>query len=119
MPKRTLEQLQRTVQESPSEYPWQAVVRTVLAEPVDDQKLVQQGLQAQRDWILRGGRERPAPPVGQRAKGLLARLVAQLIVCTIGTLLVIGALLLVKYRWPEWDIYRVLGWIQDLAQRLR
>ena len=113
--KRTMEQLQRTVQQSPTEFPWQVVTQAVLAEPVDPQKLVQQGLQAQRDWIVRGGRERPAPPLSQRAKGLLARFVAQLIFCSIWALVVVVLLLLLKYKLPDFDIYRILGWFTDLT----
>ena len=67
--RRTMEQLQRTVQQSPAEYPWQVVTQAVLAEPVDAQRLVQQGLQAQRDWIVRGGREVPQRPLAHKAKG--------------------------------------------------
>jgi hypothetical protein len=119
VPRRTMEQLQRTVQQSPDEYPWRIVTQAVLAEPVDPQRLVQQGLQAQRDWILRGGRERPAPPAAQRAKGFVARLLAQTIVCAIWTVVVVVLLLLLKYKLPGFDIYRLLAWIQQQAGTLR
>lgn len=119
VPKRTMEQLQRTVQQSPSEYPWQAVTQAVLAEPVEPQRLVQQGLQAQRDWILRGGREKPPPPIAQRTKGFVARLCAQLVFGLIYALVVVVALLLLKYKMPDFDIYRLLTWCQDLFGRLR
>ncbi|MBE7504651.1 MAG: hypothetical protein HS113_31030 [Verrucomicrobiales bacterium] len=112
--KRTMEQLQRTVQQSPSEFPWQVVTQAVLAEPVDAQKLVQQGLQAQRDWIVRGGRERPATPLGQRTKGFVARLVAQLIFGVIFAAVVVAALLLLKHKLDWFDIYRVLDWFRGL-----
>ena len=79
VPKKTLEQLQRTVQQSAAEFPWQIVTQAVLAEPIEPQRLVQQGLQAQRDWILRGGRETPGRPLSVQAKGLVAKLLAQLI----------------------------------------
>lgn len=119
VPKRTMEQLQRTVQQSAGEYPWRVVTQAVLAEPVDEHALVQQGLKAQRDWIVRGGRERPAPPVSQRAKRFVARLVAQTIFCAVWTLVVIAVLLLLKHKLPEVDIYRLLGWIEDLLARFR
>ncbi|MBX3461721.1 MAG: hypothetical protein KF830_01005 [Planctomycetes bacterium] len=119
VPRRTLEQLQRTVQQTPAEYPWQIVTQAVLAEPVDPQRLVQQGLEAQRDWIVRGGRERPAAPVGQRAKGLLARFVAQAIFGLIWTVVVVAGLLLLKHKLPELDIYRLLVWFEGLVERLR
>lgn len=117
VPKRTMDQLQRTLQQSPAEYPWQTVTQTVLAEPVDNERLVQQGLQAQRDWIVRGGREKPGPSLGRRTKGFFARLIAQLVFGVIFTLVVISALLLLKYKMPEFDIYRALTWIQDLLAR--
>ncbi len=117
--KRTMEQLQRTVQQSPTEYPWRVVTQAVLAEPVDAQRLVQQGLQAQRDWILRGGREKPAMPLGRRAKGFFARLCAQAIFGLIFTVVVIAALLLLKHKLPDFDIYRLLTWCQDLFAQAR
>lgn len=109
--KRTMEQLKRTIDQSPAEYPWQAVTQAVLAEPVEPQRLVQQGLQAQRDWIVRGGRETPSRPLAQQAKGLLAKVVAQLIFLGIYTGIVVVALLALKYRFPGFDIYRVLAWL--------
>lgn len=112
--RRSLDQLRRTVQQSPSEYPWQAVTQAILAEPADPQRLVQQGLAAQRDWILRGGRETPGPSLGRRAKGLVARLVAELIFFLLVSVVVVGALMLCKHKWPEVDIYRLLAWLQGL-----
>ena len=114
VPKRTLEQLRKAVQESQAEYPWQVVTQAVLAEPVDDQRLVQQGLVAQRDWILRGGRETPGPSLSRRAKGLVARIVAELIFFVVMSVVVVGALMLCKHKWPEIDIYRLLAWLQSL-----
>lgn len=112
--KRTMEQLQRTVQQTPTEFPWQVVTQAVLAEPVDAQRLVQQGLQAQRDWILRGGREAPGRPLSYKAKSLLARICAQLIFVAIYTVVVVVALLLLKHKLPDFDIYRILTWVQGL-----
>ena len=111
--RRTLEQLKRTVQASPAEFPWQVVTQAVLANPTDAQQVVQAALVAQRDWILRGGRETPRP-LGRRAKGLLAKFCAQLIVLGVTAFVVVLALLLLKHRFPEFDIYRVLTWVQDL-----
>ena len=112
--KRTLDQLRQTVQASPSEYPWQVVTQAVLAETVDPQRLVQQGLVAQRDWILRGGRETPGPSLGRRGKGFLARICAELIFFVVMSVVVVGALMLCKHKWPEVDIYRLLAWLQGL-----
>ena len=111
--RRTLEQLKRTVQASPAEFPWQVVTQAVLAAKPDEQQVVQAALVAQRDWILRGGRETPKP-LGRRAKGLVAKLCAQLMVLGVAALITIIALLVLKYRFPDFDIYRVLTWIQDL-----
>ena len=111
--KRTLEQLQRTVEQSPAEYPWQIVTQAVLAEPVEPQRLVQQGLQAQRDWIVRGGRETPSRPLAQQAKGFLAKLVAQAIFAALFAVVMLVILLLAKYRF-DFDIYRILDWFRSL-----
>lgn len=119
VPKKTMEQLQRTVQQSPAEYPWQAITQAVLAEPVEPQKLVQQGLQAQRDWILRGGREKPGPSLGRRTKGFLARLCAQAIFALLFAVVLIAVLVLVQYKKPELDIYRIVPWVQSLLGTAR
>lgn len=119
VPKKTMDQLQRAVQQSAAEFPWQVVTQAVLAEPVDPQKLVQQGLQAQRDWILRGGRETPARPLSVKAKGLLAKLLAQLIFLSIFTVVLVVALLLLKHKLPWFDVYRLLEWAYDLVPSFR
>jgi hypothetical protein len=111
--KRTLEQLRRTVQQSPAEYPWQVVTQVVLAEPIEPQRLVQQGLTAQRDWILRGGRETPGPGIAHRTKGLVARICAQLIFGAIYTVVIVVLLLMLKFKMPGFDIYRILTWGQQ------
>jgi hypothetical protein len=86
----------------------------VLAEPADPQQLVQKGLRAQRDWIVRGGREVPRPGVGHRAKGLLARICAQVIFFAIYSAAVLILLLLLKHKVPGLDIYRILDWGKGL-----
>ena len=111
--KRTMEQLRRTLEASPSEFPWQVVTQALLAEPVDEQRLVQQALVAQRDWIVRGGRETPRPGLGHRTKGFFARLCAQLIFGAIYAVVIVVLLLLLKHLRPELDIYRPLAWIQQ------
>ena len=112
--KGTMQQLRKTLDASPAEFPWQVVTQAILAEPVDQQRLVQQGLAAQRDWILRGGRTVPGPTLTRRAKGLLARLCAQLIFGLLYALVIIAGLLVLKYKLPEFDIYRILTWILEL-----
>jgi hypothetical protein len=90
----------------------------VLAEPVDQQQLVQQGLKAQRDWILRGGREAPAKPVAVRAKTLVAKLLAQLITFAMCSAVLLVLLLALKHKWPEADIYRPLAWLYEQFPKL-
>jgi hypothetical protein len=116
--RRTLETLKSSVQAATGEYPWQLVTRTVLAQKADEQKVVQSALVAQRDWVLRGGRETPRS-LSMATKGLVARLVAQLIIFTVTAAVVVAALLLLKYRYPEFDIYRILTAIQDLLGKLK
>jgi hypothetical protein len=118
VPRATMQALQRTLTQSPSEYPWQVVTRAVLAEPIADQQLVQQGLRAQRDWILRGGREVPPKPLGTRAKTLLARLLAQLLTFGMCSALLLVLLLALKHKWPDADIYRALGWLYEQFPKL-
>jgi hypothetical protein len=112
VPKRTMDQLRRTLQQSPSEFPWQVVTQAVLAEPVDEQKLLQQGLAAQRDWILRGGRETPGPGLVHHTKSFFAKVVAQLIFAALFAIVLVTILILLKYKMPEFDIYRVLDWFR-------
>ena len=106
-------QLRVTVESEAGEYPWQSVTQSVLSEEVDPQRLVQQGLAAQRDWILRGGRVAKGPSVTRRAKGLLARLVAQLIIAALFTAMVLVALVILQIK-LGWDLYAVWPWIQSL-----
>ena len=113
VPKTRMEQLRRTVEQSPADYPWQVVTQAILAEDVDEQRLVQQALAAQRDWILRGGRTAKGPSLRHRTKGLFARLLAQLIFATIFAAVLVLGLLLLKYK-ADFDIYRILVWAQEL-----
>jgi hypothetical protein len=119
VPRRLLEQLQRTVQQSTAEYPWQVVTQAILAEPVSPQQLVQQGLQAQRDWISRGGRETPGKPIGQRAKGFLARLLAQLLFLCLLVVVLYAGVLLVKHKLPALDLFAPLEWLYATFPQLR
>ena len=113
VPKPKMEQLRRTVEQNPSEYPWQVVTQAIVADDVDPQRLVQQGLAAQRDWILRGGRTTRGPSVARRTKGLVARIVAQAVFGLCYALVIVAALLLLKHKLPAFDIYRILTWFQQ------
>ena len=112
--KQKMERLRRTVEQSTAEFPWQIVTQAVLAEEVDPQRLVQQGLAAQRDWILRGGRTAKGPSITHRTKGFVARLTAQLIFFVIFLVVIVAALLVLKFKLPDFDIYRILTWIEGL-----
>lgn len=113
--KARMEQLRRTVEQAPNEYPWQVVVQAILEEDVDQQRLVQQGLTAQRDWILRGGRTTRGPSLTRRAKGLLARLMAQLIFAVIFAIVLIAGLIVVQMQWEWLDIYAIVPWFRELV----
>lgn len=109
--KRTFEHLRQTLPQSSD--PRAALHAAVLAEPVDEKLLLGKALNVQREWIARGGRWR-GPSFGFRAKSLLARLCAQLIVTLLYLLLFVAALLALKYRDPDWDLYRLLTWGREL-----
>ncbi len=113
IPRKTMEALKRTVLASPAEYPWQVVNQVVLAEPVEANELAQKGLKAQRDWLLRGGREAPGKPLSVHAKTLVAKLLVQLIFLVIYTGVVVVMLLLLKHKWPSLDIYGLLRWAYE------
>jgi len=109
--KRVLEQLRQSLPQS--EDPRAALHAAVLAEPVDEKQLLGKALAVQREWIARGGRWR-GPSFGFRAKSLLARLCAQLVVTLLYLLLFVAALLALKYRDADWDLYRLLTWGREL-----
>jgi hypothetical protein len=119
VPKSTIAQLQRLLRDNVGDVPWREMTRRILAEPADHQRLVQQGLAAQRDWIWRGGRETPGPSVGRRAKGCLARLVAQAIFLSIWAVLIVLALLALRHRFPDFQIYWLLDWLYEQFPQLR
>jgi hypothetical protein len=118
VPRRTMDALKRTVLSSPDEYPWRAVNRVVLEAPVDEQDLAQRGLKAQRDWILRGGRENPGKSLSVHAKTWIAKLLTQLIFLTAYSLVVVVLLLILKHKWPTADIYRLLAWTYEAFPNL-
>ena len=108
-----LAQLRIAAQEEETDYPWQRVTQAILSEPVEGQDLVKQGLIAQRDWVLRGGRVAKGPSVTRRAKGFFARLTAQLIFGVIFAAVFVLMLLLLEYRFG-WNIY----WLLDKTLEL-
>ncbi|MBM3972653.1 MAG: hypothetical protein FJ301_00920 [Planctomycetes bacterium] len=111
VPKPALERLRTAAMATGADYPWEATTRAILAAPVEPQRLVQQGLIAQRDWILRGGRENPKPGIGRKAKGLLARLCAQFVFGALFAIVLVTGLVAARYKWPAVDIYVAVGWL--------
>lgn len=111
--RKTLDALKRTVVASPDEYPWRVVNQVVLGESVDEQDLAQKGLRAQRDWILRGGRENPGKPLVLQAKTFVAKVVAQALFGLLFAVVLVVLLLLVNHKWPEINIYRALDWVRS------
>ena len=109
----TMKELQGAVAASPAEYPWEAVVDRILREPLDTTEVTKKALRAQRDWVVRGGRETPGKSVGYHAKSFVARMMARCIFMLIFIPMVVIVLVLVKQKWPELDIYRILHWLQD------
>lgn len=114
----TMDALKRTVLSSPEDYPWRVVNQVVLGESVDEQRLAEQGIRAQRDWILRGGRENPGKPVGLKVKTFFAKLVAQSIFGLIFAAVLVLLLLLIKHKWPEINIYWLLDWVRETFPNL-
>lgn len=109
--RRTFDQLRPVVHQGGDV---QGVIQAaILGEAVDSKQMLAKAAAAQREWILRGGRTR-GPSLGFRAKSLLARLCAQLIISALYAVLVLTALLLLKHHDASWDLYRVLPWFQGL-----
>ncbi len=106
----TMRELQRWVLETPDTYPWEGVVDRILEEHAADERVSQQALRAQRDWVVRGGRGPCTPSVRMRAKRGIAWVLARLIFAVLLIAMSIVVLLLLKFRWPELDIYHVVDW---------
>ena len=96
-------------------YPWREITASILDEPVPTDRLLQQGLRAQRDWVIRGGRERPRPSVRQSGKRTLAFLLSRLIFGAIYTVVLVMLLVLLKANWPSFDIYVILDALRSIA----
>jgi hypothetical protein len=82
------------------------------AQPVEAEALLQKGLEAQRNWIARGGIERARPSLQRRAKGWLAYLVSRVVVGFLYVIAVLVLLLLLRQKWPWLDVYEALRWLQ-------
>ena len=110
----TIRSLQKEVRSQAKGYPWQSVVDRILAEPVDQEKMVQQALRSQRDWVVRGGRKTPGKGAKHHAKSFVAKLLARLIFMAIFIPVVVVLLVLMRHQWPWCDIYRILDWLAEV-----
>lgn len=108
-------------------YPWTEVVEAVLADPVDPSVLVQMGLAAQRDWVVRGGGAvaaasapppRSAPGLGYRLKRFLAVNLARLLFHAVFAVALIVLLILIRKTWPALDIYALADRVVEFARSL-
>jgi len=113
VPKATLAELRRRVEDQQAAgFPWEAVVDQINSLPVETKDLLSAGLRAQRDWIVRGGRETPGRPLRYHAKKGAAYVVSRLLLALLYILGTVALLLLAKQKWPGFDIYAVLTWLQ-------
>jgi len=102
----------RALAEGSPSYPWEDVVGLVLRDATDPSALVQRGLEAQRDWLARGGAEPIAPTrrrrtLKTRAKGALAALLVRGVFYLVIAVLFAVLLVLLRYRFPWLDIYAI------------
>ncbi len=115
VPGGTVTKLAGRIRDEEDRYPWEEVVESLTAPSVEPQELVQRGLRAQRDWILRSAAGRPMRRLRVATKTLLARIVAQGLFFVLYTTAVIALLLLIRLKWDWFDIYRLLEPIRRLV----
>ena len=106
-----MKELQKLVQAESGSYPWEEVVERILAGGASQAEVAQAALKAQRDWIVRGGRQNPGKSLRAHSRSLLARLLARLIFFGVLLASVVILLVLCKLRWPEMDIYAANDWL--------
>jgi hypothetical protein len=107
----TRRSLQQRVRGAPS-YPWEAVVDTVLADPVDEVRLLERGLAAQRDWVVGSAKAPLGRRLRQRGRSAVAWLLSRVIFFALYTAAAIVLLVLVRWRWPDLDIYVLGEWLR-------
>lgn len=112
VPPTTRRALLQRVRKAGGDYPWEAVVDAVLADPVDDTRLLQRGLLAQRDWVSRPEREPVGRRVRRRSRSALAWLLSRVIFFAIYTGAAIVLLVLLELRWPQLDISALGDWLR-------
>lgn len=117
IPRKTQDRVRSLMSDAAQDYPWQRIVDTVLADPVDAQDVLGRGLRAQRDWFARASVTATAKAgraVRVAGKTALAYAIARLIFFTLYTAAVILVLVLAKHHWPQFDIYRILDWLRSV-----
>lgn len=115
IPRKTQDRVRTLMAEGADHYPWQRIVDTVLADPVDADDLLGKGLRAQRDWFARSqvsATARAGRAARVAGKTALAYTLSRLIFFVLYTAAVILVLVLAKHHWPQFDIYRVLDWLR-------
>ncbi len=112
--RKQLAALRKELLRSPESYPWRETTDAILRVEVDDERLLQQGLRAQRDWVVRGGRETPKPSVKHRSKNFVAYLLSRAIFFVLYTGAVVVLLVLLKAKWPQIDIYAANDWLSGV-----
>jgi hypothetical protein len=108
--RKTMRDLQALVRSSQAAYPWREVVERALGEPVEEAALLQSGLKAQREWILRGGRLDAA---GESRRSCLGSLVSIGLVFLAFLATVVVILVVARMHWPQADIYRLIDWLHE------
>ena len=117
-------QLREMLQEDPDVYPWDEACEAVLIERVDPTELVNKGIVSQRNWILRGVRERDLGAGRRRAKverafkALVAFAIVRGLFYGFFALAFLFFLLVLKHKWPGADIYRILDWLREVLPGL-
>lgn len=125
VPSHVVDHLQSRLYARPDAYPWDEVVDTILAEPVEPNDLVNKGIISHRNWLLRGGRSgqeggrgsssggRRTPSLKVRGKTLLAAAIVKSGFFVIYTATVVMVLVLLRHKFPSFDIYRILDGLRE------
>ena len=108
--RKTVRDLQQLVRSSADAYPWQEVVERTLSEPGEEATLLQSGLKAQRDWIVRGGR---LDAGGESRRSCFGSLFSIGLVFLAFLATVVVILVVARMHWPEADIYRLIDWLHE------
>ncbi len=122
----TQRRIRQLAERAPDAYPWQEVVEAVLADQVEPSALVQRGLTAQRDWVLRSGQAtlsrtestvvRARPSLAWKVKRLIAIAIARSLFYSVFTSTLLVLLILVRKAWPWADIYALADRVTEAVR---